>query len=181
MNPVVLEAMPLRLRPLTLEDAPAVNTYMEDEEISRNTANVPYPYSLALAQDWVTRTLTAWEEDNYYTFGITWAETDQLLGAMGVHPKFEHDRAEIGYWMGKPHRSKGYTSHALKRVIQFGFETLKLNRIQADYYVFNPASRRVMEKAGMTFESLRRQYYKKGDRYIDMGGCVILAETYFSQ
>ena len=97
---------------------------------------------------------------------------------MGIHPAPEHDRAEVGYWIGKPFWGRGLATAALRLLLQFGFETLQLNRIEAGHFDYNPASGRVMEKAGMRFEGVRRQYVWHRDRYKDVRWYAILREDY---
>ena len=74
----------------------------------------------------------------------------------------------MGYWIGVPYWNKGYCSEAAKALIGYGFDELGLNRVFAEHMVRNPASGRVMEKAGMTYEGTLRQHVKKWDRYEDL-------------
>ena len=80
--------------------------------------------------------------------------------------------------LGVPFWGHGYMTEALKRLIQYGFEEHNLNRIDANYFIFNPASGRVMEKAGMTFEGVLRQRFIKDENTIDVGVCSILREEW---
>ena len=57
-----------------------------------------------------------------------------------------------------PHRNKGYASEAVKAVIEYCFSKLDLKRVQAIHSINNPASGRVLEKAGMTYEGTLRLY-----------------------
>jgi ribosomal-protein-alanine N-acetyltransferase len=65
-------------------------------------------------------------------------------------------------------------SEAARRIVQFGFEELNLTRIQATYLTENTASRRVMEKIGMTYEGTLRSYVQKWEKDRDLGMCAIL-------
>jgi [ribosomal protein S5]-alanine N-acetyltransferase len=80
-------------------------------------------------------------------FAITLAE-DGLIGAIGLMIQAAFARAEMGYWMGVPYWSNGYTTEAAAEVARYGFEELGLNRIHACYVTHNPASGRVMQKLG---------------------------------
>ena len=71
-----------------------------------------------------------------------------VMGVAGIHLSHSQ-KAELGYWISVPYWGKGYTTEAVKRLIQFGFEEMELNRIFASYFSNNPASGRVMEKAGL--------------------------------
>jgi len=77
----------------------------------------------------------------------------------------EHHRAELGYWIAKESWNCGYATEASQAVIDFGFGTLGLHRIQARHLVRNPASGRVMEKLGMQQEGIERDSIIKWGRY----------------
>ena len=63
-----------------------------------------------------------------------------------------------------PHRNKGYASEAVKAIIGYGFSKLNLRRVQAIHSVDNPASGRVLEKAGMIYEGTLRLYNGVSDQ-----------------
>jgi len=85
----------------------------------------------------------------------------------------------MGYWIGKSYWGKGYCTEAARRLIKYGFEELKLNRIFAHFMTGNPASGRVMEKAGMIYEGHLRQHVKKWDVVQDLKIYAILKDEYF--
>ncbi|MFL5567923.1 MAG: GNAT family N-acetyltransferase, partial [Gemmatimonadaceae bacterium] len=70
----------------------------------------------------------------------------------------EHRRAELGYWIALDCWNRGYATEAAERIIDFGFETLGLHRIEARHFVRNPASGRVMQKLGMQQEGVERDW-----------------------
>ena len=176
-----LETERLLLRRIELTDAPLVYEYMQDREIAFNTKLIPFPYPDGGAEEWINRTHEAAEQRGDFSLAVTRKADSLFMGACGIHPIPEHQRAEIGYWLGKPHRGQGYTSEAACRLIQFGFEELGLNRIYAGYFIRNPASRRVMEKAGMTYEGTYRQNVLKWGEFVDVGMCSILRSEYEAQ
>jgi ribosomal-protein-alanine N-acetyltransferase len=65
--------------------------------------------------------------------------------------------------------------------MRFGFETLKINRIEAKFMEKNAASLRVMEKVGMTFEGFHRKAMKIKGRYETVGYCSILCEEFLNE
>ena len=63
-------------------------------------------------------------------------------------------QAELGFWIGVPWWGQGYAREAARGMLQYGFETLKLNRIYAHHMTRNPASGRVLAASGMRREAL---------------------------
>src|SRR3546814_6515314 len=71
----------------------------------------------------------------------------------------------LGYWMGKPYAGRGYMSEAVQLVLQFAFDSLGLNRVEAACLPHNAASRTLLVRGGFTEEGLARQYLCiNGDR-----------------
>jgi ribosomal-protein-alanine N-acetyltransferase len=169
---MILETERLLLRPLTLSDAPVIQELASHPDVAATTLNIPHPYPDGAAEAFIQSRL----EDTFtgYVFGIVRKADRQLMGAIGLHPDESHQRAEIGYWIGVPYWNQGYMSEAARRVVDFGFAELRLNRIAAGYFSQNIASRRVMEKSGMIYEGMWREYLKRGDRYYDVGYYSIL-------
>ena len=85
---------------------------------------------------------------------------------------------EIGYCFHSAYHGKGYATEALLRVLSFGFHELNLHRIEARYLENNLASRRVMERVGMTFEGIKRGAMLVKGKYENVGICAILREEY---
>ena len=89
----------------------------------------------------------------------------ELVGAIGLVIERSADRAELGYWIGAGSRNRGYCTEAGRAVIDYGFESLGLNKIFAHHFTRNPASGRVLQKLGMRLEGEQAQHVKKWDRY----------------
>jgi ribosomal-protein-alanine N-acetyltransferase len=66
--------------------------------------------------------------------------------------------AVLGYWMGEPYAGKGLMTAAVTATIEFAFETLHLNRVEAACLPHNAASIRLLEKVGFTREGYARKY-----------------------
>ena len=82
----------------------------------------------------------------------------------------------VAYYLAESTWGKGYMTEILRRVIDFCFDDLGLNRVEADHFARNPASGRVMEKAGMTREGLMRQKYCKDGEFLDAVLYAVLKE-----
>ncbi len=164
----------LKLRPFSMEDAPEVTKLCGEWAIAETTANIPHPYDQSMAEAWIASHKDAWEAGEAVTFAITESDEGRLLGAIGIQVNKTNLLGEIGYWIGKPYWNRGYATQAAKAVISFGFEHLGLNRIQARHMTKNPASGRVLEKAGMKPEGVLRQSIYRWGSFEDAAMFAVL-------
>ena len=79
----------------------------------------------------------------------------------------KNHKGEIGYWLGRKHWGKGIVSEAVKIVTEFGFGKLKLKRIWANVYSFNPPSMKVLKKNGYKLEGICKKDIKKSGKLFD--------------
>ncbi len=166
--PLTVATLRLRLRPFILADAAEVQRLAGDRVVADTTLLIPHPYPDGLAEAWIRTHAPAFAAGEQATFAITRREDDALVGAVGLTIAKRHDRAELGYWIGAPYWNQGFATEAARAVLGVGFAKLGLNRIEAHHFTRNPASGRVMQKAGMRQEALVRQYVRKGDGYEDV-------------
>ncbi len=136
--------------------------------IADTTLHIPYPYPAGLALEWISRHAANWEEGRSVTFAIVRRTDNLLLGSISLGFDPTNESAEMGYWLGEPYWNQGYTTEAARAVLEFGLTELRLNRIMAQHFSRNPASGRVMEKAGMKYEGCLRQRLKKRDHFEDV-------------
>jgi len=93
-----------------------------------------------------------------YTFAIENNLTGEFIGLFGLKLGNEkYNRGEVWFKLHVDYWNKGYATESLKAVINFGFETLKLHRIEAGCAVNNIGSIKVLEKAGMIREGRGRK------------------------
>jgi [ribosomal protein S5]-alanine N-acetyltransferase len=164
----LLETPRLLLRPLELSDAARITELFGNYEVLRMIGGVPYPYNEEHAREFISRTQINREAETSFAFAITLKPDTALIGCIELSTVPVYQRAELGYWVGVPYWGKGYMSEAVERMLRYGFEDLKLNRIYATHFAHNPASGRVMKKVGMTYEATLRQYIVKFDEYVDL-------------
>jgi len=91
--------------------------------------------------------------------------TKEFIGGVGLRVDKFHNRAELGYWVAEPFWNNGFITEAVTAILEFGFNTLKLNKILATHLVENPASGKVMIKNGMIKEGELVDHYKKDGEY----------------
>lgn len=155
----------LILRPFQLSDAPRVMEQAGDRAIYEMTLNIPHPYEEGMAEQWIATHASNFYEGKGVTLAITLKEDATLIGAIGLVASPAHNRAELGYWIGVPYWGNGYCTEAAVALIEYGFETLGYHKVHAHYLAKNPASGRVMEKAGMTFEGELVDHVNKDGEY----------------
>lgn len=136
----------LTLRRPRLRDAPRIAMLLNNFEVTKNLARVPYPYTINMAVDWLIRQKKEWTPES-----ITFAVCDPrhgLMGFCGMHK--EGSDAEIGYWLGEPFWGKGYMTEAAAAVIKWYFSTSGASRLVSGVFYFNAASLAIQEKLGFT-------------------------------
>lgn len=139
----------LILRPFNLEDSARVKALAGNKLIADVTTNIPHPYTESMAKEWILSHSQAWKNQEAASFAIIIKESGLLIGAISVMNLIETD-GELGYWIGVEYWNKGYGSEACRTTIDFGFNSLKLNRIHARHLSRNPASGKVLLNSGLS-------------------------------
>ena len=115
----------------------------------------------------------AWKAGTAAGFGIDLKSGGELLGLVGLDAiDAVHASAELSFLLPERFWGQGYATEAAARLVRYGFEGLKLNRIYARHLASNNASARVLAKVGMVQEGLLREFARKGDAFRDV---VIMA------
>jgi RimJ/RimL family protein N-acetyltransferase len=154
----------LLLRPLTLADGLEVQRLAGAREIAATTADIPHPYPDGAAEAWIETHAGRFARGEAAVFAVTRRADSALLGVVGLEINAAMQRAELGYWIGKPYWNLGYCSEAAAAVLRFALVDLGLRRVFAHHFSGNPASGRVMQKIGMRHEgTLRRHVVKWGE------------------
>lgn len=177
MEQPTLRTPRLVLRPFQPSDARAVQQLAGAAAVAEMTLNIPHPYPDGAAESWIATHRPAWDDGTDAAFAIA-APDGELRGAIGLRLNRDHRRGELGYWVGQPFWGQGLATEAVRRVLQFAFEELALNRVQASHLPRNPASGRVMQKVGMTREGLHRERYLKDGRFEDVIEYALLSRDW---
>lgn len=113
-----------------------------------------------------------------YTFAVEF-EKGGFVGLVSLKlSSSKFNSAEIWYKINVDFWNQGYATEAIRAVIRFGFDRLKLHRIEAGCAVENLASIRVLEKAGMTQEGRKRQILPLVTGWMDSFEYAILDEEW---
>ena len=153
------------IRSWTPEDVSALVKYANNRRVSITLRDAfPYPYTPKDAEAWLQFVAQEKPETN---FAIATAE--EAIGGIGLalgNDVFRRS-AEIGYWLGEPYWGQGIATGAVRALTEFAFHTFDLARIEARVYENNPASARVLEKAGYLCEGRLRKSVTKDGRTMD--------------
>lgn len=103
--------------------------------------------------------------DSYHHWAIRCH--DKCIGTIALMVDTQHNSAQLAYALTEEYWGNGYMTEALKAVLEFGFNVLKLHRIGADHFAENPGSGKVMQNAGLKKEGITRDKYYKFGTYHD--------------
>ncbi len=157
----------LILREMVLEDKHVMFSMRSDPETMRY---VPRPLAKTVED---AEALINVIRNNVVTneginFAITLKGSGEMVGAIGYfNISKENHRAELGYILHKDHQGKGLMQEAIKAVIDFAFNDMKLHAIEAIINPDNAASIQVVERNGFTRDAFFKDYIMHNDAYVD--------------
>lgn len=150
------------IRPWRLDDAEPLAKHANNRKIWLGVRDLfPHPYTIDDAHDFVRKKVT--EKSAI----VSCIEIEgAAVGGIGVHPGQDVHRhsATMGYWLGEEFWGRRIMTEAVTAVTNFCFDNFPLRRISAEVFSNNPASARVLEKAGFAFEGrLKNRVIKNGE------------------
>jgi len=156
----------LVLRPPRTADVPAMRTALRRNAMHLRPWSISPgpgedPASLTSVSRAVLRHRAEWKSGHAYVFLIAPREDDRtVLGriALGGLLRGAFQNAYLGYWIDLEHEGRGLTTEAVRAATSFAFASAELHRVQAAVMPSNPASQRVLEKAGYRREGLAARY-----------------------
>lgn len=156
-----LHTQRLNLRRLTERDAETMfQNWLSDDEVTkymRFQTHRELSETRAVLEKWLAK----YDQPDFYHWGIENTQTGELMGTLHASVQSEEDEiVELGYCIGRDFWNKGYMTEACTAAIRYLIFEVGANRVEACHSVNNPASGRVMEKAGMRLEGTIRQGYR---------------------
>ncbi len=153
------------LRPWRLDDLDSLVASANDASVSRSLRDrFPYPYTGDDGRAWLTRAVD--DSDRAWALQIDGA----AVGGVSLHPGVDVHRhsAELGYWLGQRHWGRGVMTAVIGAFAPRAMEAFRLHRLYATVYENNPASARVLEKAGFTREGVQKSAVVKRGELLDL-------------
>ncbi|MBD1382195.1 GNAT family N-acetyltransferase [Metabacillus arenae] len=117
-------------------------------------------------------------QDQLYSFAIFLIETEELIGSISLTEVLRGPLQScfIGYYLDKDHNGKGYMTEAVRLVVSYAFNELKLHRIEAGVMPHNLGSIRLLEKAGFHKEGIAKKNVKINGKWQDHQVLAIVNE-----
>jgi len=165
-----LPAGSLRVRPWQPEDADALYVAAGEsiESVGRWLPWCREGYARQDSVAWIAHTQACWQLEELFAFAIVDESDGSVAGGVGLNQfNRQHRSANLGYWVRQSRQGFGIAPRAVPAVARFGFESLKLVRVEIVAAVDNLPSRRCAEKAGARFEGIGRQRLLIGESAID--------------
>ena len=159
------------LRAWRPEDLDSLVANASHSDVSRGLRDrFPYPYTGADGRAWLSRAVD--ESDRAWALEIDGA----AVGGVSLHPGVDVHRhsAELGYWLGRRYWGRGIMTRVIGAFAGPAMDAFRLHRLYATVYANNPASMRVLEKAGFEREGMQKSAVFKRGELLDL---VVYART----
>ena len=168
----------LTLRKMMVIDTQDMYEYASRNDVTKYLTWYPHP-DRNYTREYLQYLGGRYAAGMFYDWAIVYEPDCKMVGTCGFTAfNCASDSAEVGYVLNPEYWGKGIAGEALERVLRFGFEELKLHRIEAKFIKENERSRRLMERAGMTFEGYLRDAMLVKGTYVTVGICSILASEW---
>lgn len=168
----------LLLRKFTPADAQDMwDNWAKDQRVTKYLTWLPHE-NIETTQYVLSLWCKDYEKDDYYQWAIEY--DGKVIGSISVVRYMnENDSAELGYCMGFDYWGKGIMTEAAKAVIAFLFDEVGTNRVAICHAVKNPASGKVAQKCGLTFEGTHKEEFKTTwGEYLDISYYGIVRKDY---
>ncbi|MBK1658019.1 GNAT family N-acetyltransferase [Paracraurococcus ruber] len=156
VTPSIPDFAPLRterlvLRPLRTADAPALHRLVNDWEVAKTLARVPFPYPRDLADTWIASTWAQIAAREAWHLAIVGEENgaEVLVGCVALTRSRDGKAAELGYWVGRRFWGHGVAPEAAARLCRWALAQLDIATIRASALKDNPRSQAVLRRIGL--------------------------------
>lgn len=145
----------LALRPLRAEDAAELHRLVNDWDVAKSLARVPFPYPRELADEWIASTRAQLAEGRAWHLAITGIEhagtpeeSEVLVGCVGLTLDTARKEAELGYWVGRRFWGHGVGPEAAGRIARWALANLGIEKLVASASLENARSQAVLRRIG---------------------------------
>ncbi len=172
----LLQSDRLLLRPPERGDAAKIAKWLGDIEVARNTVSVPHPFTLIDAEAMIAAADDMRAKGEAFHFVMVHRATGLLIG--GCTLELQEGVYQLSYWLGRIFWNQGYGTEAAKRVVEFAFHDLKVDRIAACWFEDNSGSWHVLEKLGFEAAGTFRRQCLARDEMVICNRTVLKRENF---
>lgn len=167
-NLATVETSRLLLRPMRLDDAEDMFDYASDPDVVRFTSWTVHQ-STADTRAFLQHAIAAYQADRAASWAVEHKADRKMIGTCGFIWWNQTDaKAELGYALSRDYWGQGYATEAASASVDFGFQVMRLHRIQAECVGLNTGSAHVLEKVGMKPEGVQREAVMDIDGFADL-------------
>jgi RimJ/RimL family protein N-acetyltransferase len=148
MNNIQTERVIMRL--FTMNDLDDLASILGNSQVMKYLEMKCQPLSREQTEKTIAAIIKHWETNGFGRWAVVCRESNKLIGMAGF--RAHEDVAELVYILDEPYWGKGLATEIARAILKYGFEKHNFSRIVAMTRPANAASRRVMDKIGMTFE-----------------------------
>lgn len=163
----IIKTKRFTLRPFKQNDLLSLYNNVNNKKVVFNLSSIPWPVTLKDEKEWLKKIIC--EQNKKDRKDMIWVIDigGEAVGTVGFHKIVKGHKAEIGYWLAEKLWGQGIMTNAVKLVTQYGFNKLKLLRIEGFVFSHNLGSKRVLEKAGFKQEAFLKKYIKAHGKVMD--------------
>jgi len=144
----------------------ALRNWIGDEKTQWDYGEPCYSTAEEVRELFDTKYIVSYSKPDYYRWAVIERDTLECIGQIAFFTlDSNNNHGEIEYVIGPAFQGRGYATEITKAVIGFGFDKINLHRIEIDCRTENTASQRVIEKCGLTFEGIFRDFFWRKDHY----------------
>ncbi|MRN56103.1 GNAT family N-acetyltransferase [Paenibacillus monticola] len=174
----VLETERLVLRQLTQNDSIEIFQYFSLDEVTKFYDLESFT-NIEQAEELIQKWNQRFESNQAIRWGITLKSENKVIGTCGFHGWMKnHYKAEIGYELTPKYWRQGFMTEVIEKVIEYGFNDLGLNRIEAFVEPGNMGSRKVLGKIEFTEEGTLKEHFYWRNRFVDTVIYALLKKDY---
>jgi [ribosomal protein S5]-alanine N-acetyltransferase len=157
--PELIETERLILRKPRPEDAEAVFAgYAQDAEVTRYLTWPPHT-QIAQTQTFIESCIANWDRGEQFEWIITRRGEDVALGMISL--RTQTYKADLGYVLARAYWGQGLVTEAARAIVDWALAQPEIFRVWAVCDVRNPASAKVMEKCGMSYEGTLKRWLRR--------------------
>ena len=162
-----LETERLLLRMLSLDDAARMQQIRSNKEVMK-FMDSHWHTNIEISEEFISENLEMYSLQKGLFWALIEKESQQFIGDFAFWKiDKKHCRSEIGYTLHPDYWGKGYMNEAMRKILNFGFQNLKLHSIEANINPKNTKSRKILTKFGFVKEAYFRENYFYNGKFLD--------------